>query len=146
MVLFSRTKKGVTLVELLLAAAILSLASAVLFLLFGNCILLNEFNRNRSIALSHAQYVLEEIKNSNFTTLEADINDGDWDWNTNQLENIFDPGDNIEIIPLRSEVIDTNVNDIGVAAPLLDVVATVTWQSRGGENRVITLETLIAGQ
>ena len=144
MLLNLRRHKGITLVELLLAAAMLSLVCSMLFLLFVNCILLNEFNRNRTIAATHAQYILEDIKDSDFIGLEAAINAGNWDLNTAAIEAQFDPGDASDFIPLENEAIDTAVTDIGVAASLLDITVTVTWDSRGGEARTISLETLIA--
>ncbi|MDD5506606.1 MAG: prepilin-type N-terminal cleavage/methylation domain-containing protein, partial [Candidatus Omnitrophica bacterium] len=54
--------RGFTLSELMIAAAILVLVLSALLVLYINCMILNEASRNLSIATSHAQYMMEEIK------------------------------------------------------------------------------------
>lgn len=63
--------KGFTLPELLLAAAILVFMLAGLLLLFINCIILNETNRNFTLAYSAIQTKMEEIKNTAFANLDT---------------------------------------------------------------------------
>ena len=62
-------KRGFTLSELLLAAAILVFALTGLLLFFVNSIILNETNRNFTIAYSAIQAKMEEIKNRGFDNL-----------------------------------------------------------------------------
>mgnify|MGYP001611249953 CR=1 FL=1 len=61
---------GFTLSELLLAAAILAFALTGLLLFFVNSIILNETNRNFTIAYSAIQAKMEEMKNTNFDELD----------------------------------------------------------------------------
>lgn len=63
---------GFTLVELMLAAAILAFVLVGLLVVFINCILLNESNRNFILAYSALQAQMEEIKNTtNLDSLDA---------------------------------------------------------------------------
>lgn len=123
---------GFTLAEVILAAAILAFALTGLLALFISCMLLNESSRNRSLATAHAQFVLEEIKNTNFDVIETDINAGNWNWNEAEIEN-----KNLPV--LKSEAIETAVS---VSGDPLEVLATVSWQDRLGANRNITLNSL----
>jgi hypothetical protein len=131
-----RVKRGLTLSELLLAAAILAFVLTGLLALFINCIFINEANRNLSSATGHAQFVMEEIKNTDFNSIESKINNGDWDWTDSQT--IESKG----LAPLNNESIDTQ--EVGGDTELLDVRVTVNWQDRRRRNRSLTLETLIA--
>jgi prepilin-type N-terminal cleavage/methylation domain-containing protein len=54
--------RGFSLMELMIAVAILLVAILGLLAAFINCILLNESNNNLGVAASDAQYVLEQIK------------------------------------------------------------------------------------
>ena len=134
----TRWRSSVTLVELMIAASVLAIAGVMLFLMFANCIILNEYNRERTLAVSHAQYVLEEMKNNDFTTLSANIGAGTWDWDEAGVQAQG-------LASLDNEVVDAGVVDIGAAGtPLLDVTVTVTWDDRRGAARNIVLETIIA--
>ena len=55
--------KGLTLTELILAAAIMAFVLCGLLVLFINSSILNEANRNLATAVAHAQYIMEEIRN-----------------------------------------------------------------------------------
>lgn len=66
-----KIKSGFTLSELLLAAAILVFVLAGLLVLFLNCLILNETNRNFTLAYSAIQAKMEEIKNTPFSNLDA---------------------------------------------------------------------------
>lgn len=127
------TNKGFSLSEVILAAAILAFALTSLLTLFIAFMLLNESSRNLSVATGHAQYVLEEIKNSEFDNVEDDINAGNWGWNEEEI------GGN-GLTALRDESIDTVVN--GQASDPLDVSVIVNWKDRMGQDRQIELETL----
>lgn len=115
--------------EVLLAAAILGLALSGLLALFLACGLLNESNRNRNVAMSHAQYVMEAIKNTDFDDIEDSINAGNWDWNEGEIENAG-------LAKIRGEVIDVGVS----GSDPLEVNATVTWNDRVVVGRSISLE------
>lgn len=66
-----KIKSGFTLSELLLAAAILVFVLAGLLALFANCLILNETNRNFTLAYSAIQAKMEEIKDTSFDNLDA---------------------------------------------------------------------------
>lgn len=122
--------KGLTLAELLFALAILAFVLTGLLALFTNCIFLNETNRNLSIATSHAQYVMEEIKSTNFSSIVAAYNKKSWDSAT-----ITSKG----LVALPNERICMSVtgNDP------LRVVVTDTWSGRGQRTSSVELRTLI---
>jgi len=122
--------KGFTLSELMIAAAILALVLSALLILYINCLFLNEASRNLSIATSHAQYMLEEIKYTSFATIAPNyngvcINDG----------SIESRG----LSPLTAETICTTVTGTRV----LNVSVVVSWEDKGMRNRGLTLATLI---
>ena len=62
-------RKGFTLIELLLAAVFLVFTISAILMLFANCIFLNATNRAITIATSHAQGVMEEIRDTNFSAI-----------------------------------------------------------------------------
>jgi Tfp pilus assembly protein PilW len=134
-----KIKSGFTLSELLLAAAILVFVLAGLLALFLNCMVLNEANRNLTVATTHAQYIMEEIKDAaetDFTQLESRINNGDWDLNAIQIQ-----AAPYNLTVLSNESIDTNVT---VSGNPLGVSVIVRWNDRGQRPRSAELATLIA--
>lgn len=133
-------RKGVTLAEMMIAACILLLMCAMMYLLFANCLILNQLNRERTIAMTHAEYVLEEIKNESFTNLESRINGvspwtAEWDWDATAISTEG-------LTPLNDETIDTN--EVGTDSDLLDIVVNVSWTNRRGVTQTVSLETLLA--
>jgi len=128
--------KGFTLPELLLASAILAFALSSILLAFISCFFLNEMNRNLSLATTHGEFVLEEIKNTNFNTVKGCVGISStacWDWNSAYIESR-----GLEALP--NEAITTTVS----GTTLLDIVVTMDWKDRGLRDRNVTLETLIA--
>jgi len=67
-------RRGFTLSELLLAAAILLVAVSGLLAVYINCIFLNASNNNLVIAANDAQYVLEQIKGEPYSNINNFIN------------------------------------------------------------------------
>lgn len=124
---------GFTLAELLLGAIILAFALTGLLMLFTKCILLNAVNRNLAMAASHAQYIMEELRDTNFSGLEAAILTGNWDLNKSQLES-----SPYELMGLTNEQVDTNVFESGNP---LGVSVTVTWDDREQPQRNLELRT-----
>ncbi|MGE5197462.1 MAG: type IV pilus modification PilV family protein [Deltaproteobacteria bacterium] len=116
---------GFTLSELMVSAAILSFVFAALLLFFINSIFLNEANRKLTIATTHAQYALEEMKNTNFSSLAS---------TTWYASTISGKG----LTPLPNESIMITVT----GTEPKDIVATVRWAYRGTYPS-IALETLI---
>lgn len=132
-------KRGFTLSELLLSAAILVFVLAGLLALFINCMILNEANRNLSIATTHAQYIMENIKDAadtDFSQLESAINNGAWDLDASEIQS-----DPYNLTALSNESIDTNVTGSGNP---LGIAVIVQWNDRGQRSRSTELDTLIA--
>lgn len=125
---------GFTLVELLLACGILAFTLTGLLALFINCSFLNEANRNSTIAMSHASYIIEEIRGVSFTGLEARINSGDWDLNAQEMQSAYN------LTPLNNETLSASVTQSGNP---LGVSLRVDWLERGQRPRNVVLNTLI---
>ena len=132
-------KKGLTLTELLISAAILVFALSGLLILFVHGLFLNRTNRDRSQATMHAQYILEDIRDENFFNLENEINDGVWSWNTSAAWEAYcdDPDNNLTALP--QETVVTSVSQVGNP---LGVRVQVNWVSSRGRAMTTQLETL----
>lgn len=66
-----RRKGGFTLIELLIATAIFVIAISGLLGAFFTSAYLNESARNLTTAVSHASRVLEEMRNTNFSSITS---------------------------------------------------------------------------
>ena len=127
--------RALTLAEVMIAAAVLILVCSMLYLLFVNCIILNQLNRERTIAMSHAEYIMEEIRNESFTGLHAKIMTSNfWDWDEADITAA-------ELQALTGESINVTSDDS--VADLLDVSVTVSWTNRRSETGQETLRTYI---
>ena len=129
------SEKGFTLAEIILAAAILAFTLTSLLALFVSCMLLNDASRNLTQAAGHAQFVMEDIRDTAFSNIAPKINSGDWDWD---ISTITGQGLN----GLGSENIDAQAS----GSDPLDVTVTVSWQDRSGRSRQVELETLFTEQ
>ena len=142
-----QAKKGLTLSELLLAAAILAFVLSALLYLFINILFLNETNRNTIIATSHAQFVMEDIRGTSFSAIRSEIDNNQWDWATTPVDEISLAG----LEPLSAENITACCWDSTSAACFLncpfvnplEINVTVEWQDRRQRQREIELRTLI---
>lgn len=130
-------KKGFTLAELLLAVSILAFALTALLSVYINCILLNDSNRNLTIALTHAQFALEEVKNTFFSNIITNYNGVTW----NQAD-IITKG----LTVLNAEQIDFTAAEEGGDANYLNVTVAVLWEDRNGRDRSTSLQTMIYNQ
>ena len=63
--------RGLTLVELMVAAVIFIVVIGGLFMSFVSCLLLNELNSNLIIAANDAQYILEEVKGLAYADIDS---------------------------------------------------------------------------
>lgn len=122
--------RAFTLTELLLAAAILAFVIAGLLMLFINCAFLNDANRNLTIATAHAQFAMEEIKNTTFASIDSTYNNVDW--YSAELQSK-------ELVPLNTEKVHFDVT----GTDSLDVKVTLTWKDRGVRDSCLSFETLI---
>lgn len=126
-------QSGFTLMELLLSSIILGYVILMVMLSIMNCSILNEDCRNQVIATNHANYILEDIRNTTFSSISTNINAGNWDWNaTTVASNGF--------TALNSESIDVSVSGSSV----LDVTIVVNWENGNNRTRSITYKTKIS--
>lgn len=128
-------RRGFTLIEVLLTTAFLVFTVSAILMVFASCIFLNANNRALTRAASHAQRVMEEIRDTTFSSIETNITNGFWDWGVDDIEGKG-------LTSLLSEAIDTS--KVGSDSDLLDVVVTVSWVGRNQRNRSVSLETLFA--
>ena len=126
--------KGVTLTELMATIFITSMTLFSLIGVFVNMSVLTEFNRDYTLAVVHAQHIMEEIKNNHFTGLETDINNGLFDLSATQLS-----ASAYNFTPLSSESINTSIISSGNP---LRIEVSVNWLARGQIPRSYTLESL----
>jgi len=124
---------GLTLSELLLAVAILAFVLCGMLVLFVNLLFLNEANRNLTLSVSHVQYVMEDIRNTQFSEIKSKIDNGDWDWDA---ADITAQG----LAVLINESIDTSR---GLDDNPVEVTVSVQWQDRRQRQRQVELRTLI---
>lgn len=115
-----RAKRGFTLAELMIAAAILTVAIAGLLSLFVTCQLLNESNNDTVRAVNDAQYVLEQIKSLTYSGIST--------YTAPVMTNL--PNENI-----------TLTRSIGAA--IAEVTVNVSWKEKQ-RNRTYNLTTRIA--
>ena len=128
------TNAGFTLPELLLTAAILAYCVSIVLMCFINTSALNQQSRNLTTATTHAEFVMENIKNAAFSGIAASITAGTWTWNT---ATVTANG----LTALNSESIVTTSS----GANPLDVSVTVTWNDLQGRVRTKVLRSLFTG-
>ena len=125
----AEAKAGFTLVEVMIATLILTIALGGLLHAFSACLILNENSRNLSLALNGAQDVIEQIRNSNFANI---MNFNNPPNNPFQLGSnwFLSNNDHIGIIEVINDGSDipagiTNAN-------LLQVRVVICWRQQGG--------------
>jgi prepilin-type N-terminal cleavage/methylation domain-containing protein len=135
--------RGFTFIELIFAIAIFAFAMAGILLLFINCAFLDTANREKAIAISHAETAMEYIK------YEATKN-----FNNKAIE-LCSGGSGIYLLPvdlgldnsLTEEVISVvpTLNSCNaVPLNLLDVTLEVVWRDGRQRDRSVSLKTLIS--
>jgi len=147
--------KGITLMELLVAALILALLSIIILQAVTYSYLLNVANRNLIIATTHAQYVMEDIKSKNinasgFDSIISGINSGNWNsnpgnWNWNGMS----PSPSLLINEsitacCVTSPTDTTCTSCSLGSNLLNVIVTVTWVDKLNRPRNTSLQTCFA--
>ncbi|MCG8430607.1 MAG: hypothetical protein MJA29_05510 [Candidatus Omnitrophica bacterium] len=123
---------GFTIAELLLAAGLLTVALTSILALYSKILIMNESSREQFTALSHAEYVLAEIRDTDFKYVDAMVDGGSWDWSETYIQSNG-------LTPLTNESIDTS----STGTDVLDVSTSVTWTDRQGSSRSMTVQTKI---
>ncbi len=131
-------RRGVTLIEVLIAVGVLGITVSGMLFLFARSTLSNENSRNLTVAASHAQFVMEGISNSDLAEIYSDIEAGEWNWDSEAIENKG-------LKPLGNEEINTEADFID-AGDLLHVIVTVSWQNLEQKERSFALETFFGDQ
>ncbi|MCK4249369.1 MAG: prepilin-type N-terminal cleavage/methylation domain-containing protein [Candidatus Omnitrophica bacterium] len=140
----AEAKAGFTLVEVMIATLILTIALGGLLHAFSACLILNENSRNLSLALNGAQDVIEQIRNNNFANIlglngttffldQAGVDDPADDWFLRRQ----DHRGVIQVINFVDPV-------TGIPNPnLLQVRVVICWRQQGG--RIIGEDTNLNG-
>lgn len=129
-----KSQTGFTLFEIMVASVVIVIGIIGMVGTFSNLLVLGELNREKTLAVVHGQFLMETIQDEAFTTLEVDINNGDFDYTSNDLTaNPF----NFNV--LLNETVDTQVVSGGNP---LHISVTVTWQDRMNNIRIMDFETL----
>lgn len=113
---------------------IMAVAFIMILMIYANCCSLEEAGRNLIVATTHADFVMEDIRNTNFSSISTNINNGNWNWNSANITAA-------SLTPLNNESITTQASGTNP----LDVTVTVAWRDSQQRNRTKVLETLISG-
>ncbi len=116
-----------------MCVAILGYSLSAVLATFIGSVTLNAMSRDLSIATSHAQYILEDIRNTTFANVATNVTAGNWTWNTAAVTSNG-------LTAMKSESISTTSS----GTTLLDVTVTITWVDTPGRTRTKTLRTLIS--
>jgi prepilin-type N-terminal cleavage/methylation domain-containing protein len=129
-----KNPQAFSLIELLVVAAIVSYSISAILATFTSSVALNEMSRNLTTATVHAEYILENIKDTTFANIPTDITNGVWNWNT---ASVTSNG----LIALNSEAISVQYTGTNP----LKVTVSVAWNDLRGRSRSQSLQTLITG-
>jgi type II secretory pathway pseudopilin PulG len=141
MKILRKNKKSFTLVEVMVTVAILIVALSILLVSLVQIGILNKIINNRTIAITHAQYVLEDIKNAvateSFSNITTGFSNSRWDLTSTAITTRG-------LVPLNNETIVTSsINGTNYK----NITVTTNWDERRGTavsgHSNITLETII---
>lgn len=130
----SLNRKGFTLPELLVTAFIMAFSLSAILTTYINTVMLNESCRNMTTAISHAEFVLENLRNTSFASIPTNITSGVWNWNSAA---VTAQG----LKALNSEVVTTSYQ----GSNPIDILVTVSWNDTHGRARTQILKTSISG-
>ena len=130
----SNNNSAFTLPEMLLTAFILSYALSMVLASYVNCMSLNQSSRSLVSAVSHIEFVMEDMRNSAFASIAANISSGNWNWNG---ATVTSRG----LTALNNESITTTYTGTNP----LDITVTVSWNEIKGGSHSRTLRTTISG-
>lgn len=117
----------------MLATAMLTAALAGILALYSTILVMNKTSGDEFAAMGHAQYVMEDIRNTDFVNITSRMYAGDWAWGQTEITNEG-------LVPLNNEQIYSMVS----GSDPLDLDVMVTWMDGSGNARSLTLQTRIA--
>ena len=131
---FWKSSNGFTLSELLVAAGIMAYALSVILTTFVSNYALNETSRNLTIAASHMNYVLEDIRNTTFSSVATNITNGDWNWDTSEIASEG-------LSPLNNE----SITVASSGSTLLTITVTASWRDLQQRSQSKSIQTQMGG-
>ncbi|MBF0330351.1 MAG: prepilin-type N-terminal cleavage/methylation domain-containing protein [Candidatus Omnitrophica bacterium] len=132
-----RYNRGLTLVELLISAAILGFCVSPLLSASIGSVSMNDAASNRLRAASHLDFVMESIKNVAFAAIPVNMGGAAWNAWTFDTAGVTATG----LVALKNETITTNLTGTNP----IDVTVTVTWSDANSRSRSLIIRTLITG-
>jgi prepilin-type N-terminal cleavage/methylation domain-containing protein len=126
--------RGFTFVEVLVTIALLGGSVGALLTCFVQSIELNNISRDMSLAVSHVQYVLEDIRSSS-GVLVSQIDAGVWNYDTDTKFA------NKGLTRLNNETIQVTYTGAGA----LTITVILGWQMNNGRWQNLTFQTIDAG-
>ncbi|MCX5716634.1 MAG: hypothetical protein NTV07_07340, partial [Candidatus Omnitrophica bacterium] len=94
-------KKGFTVAESLFAAAIMAFTAICMLELFINCASWLRKGREISVATGHAQYIMEEIRGTDFTQIKSKADSATWNYDAAGLQAKG-------LVPISAETVSTS--------------------------------------
>jgi type II secretory pathway pseudopilin PulG len=126
--------RGLTFVELIVTVAILGFALTTLLKFFVDSMNLNALSRDVTLAVSHAQYVLEDIRSSS-GVIKDQINNSVWNLSNDSQFNT------LGLLRIKNETI-TTTQDNGTP---ITITVVISWQEDSGRQEQLTFLTADAG-
>ncbi|MFH1191457.1 MAG: type II secretion system protein [Candidatus Omnitrophota bacterium] len=126
-----RSKKGFTLIELMMGVSILLVSGLALLSGFLGSMFLNNSSNNLTIAVNDAQYVLEQIKGLDYATRIYGAN----------LSNYYTPPTFTN--PDGQVVFTSSLEKIDLSTSISQITVTINWLDKG-QGRSFSLATYIA--
>jgi len=127
--------RGFTLVELLVSVGILVFVLMAVLGLFVEMLHLNNMSREMTLATSHAQHILEDIRSSSGVIINQ-IDNYEWDFDTD--EKFAQKG----LLRIKNEIIEVNYDDTQTPMPL---TVSVTWEAQNSREYSLTFVTMDTG-
>lgn len=129
-----KRRKGFTFVEVLVTVGLLGGSVGALLTFFVQTIELNNVSRDMSLAVSHVQYVLEEIRSSS-GVIVSQIDNGVWNYDTDTEFS------DRELTRLNNETIQVQYAGAGA----LTITVTLAWQMNNGRWQNLVFQTIDSG-
>lgn len=129
-----RNKRGIILVEILIALAIIVFTSIAIIQAYISGIALSQISKDETVALSHLTNIMEAVKCTPFNNIAADFPDG-----------IPDGPTGIEYAALAGGYVLSEesivVNHVNPGGDPLEIIASLSWRDKRGATRTKYLVT-----